>query len=128
MRSKALSFNEYSFVDFYSKPSLNILEAIVFGFQSVSTEFCCYIGDDDFPTLYGMARCVSFWSKTPIMIPHVELRVTCEQNHFLICFYGTKIYPFRLLLGLRYVVGMIILQICLPIILFLGFQPFSKTT
>ena len=57
---ESTSFNEYSFVDFYSKPSLNILEAIVFGFQSVSTEFCCYIGDDDFPTLYGMARCVSF--------------------------------------------------------------------
>ena len=38
MRSNA-SFNEYSFVDFYSKPSLNILEAIGFGFQSVSTEF-----------------------------------------------------------------------------------------
>ena len=88
MRSKA-PHSMNTFVDFYSKPSLNILEAIGFGFQSVSTEFCCYIGDDDF------RRCiiwhVVFFEKTPIMIRtwSFGLRASEPFSNMLLI----KIYP-----------------------------------
>ena len=54
-----------TFYGIIHKPDIGILESISLGFLSVTTAFCCYIGDDDFPNVAGLDACCSFLQDNP---------------------------------------------------------------
>ena len=64
---KALEIDRksYEFLQIIYKPNLGIIASISLGFFSVTTAFCCYIGDDDFPNVAGLDACCSFLQDNP---------------------------------------------------------------
>lgn len=54
------SFSNFAFVQFIHAPNTKILEAMRIGFNSVETKYSAYLGDDDLPTLEGVAVCCDF--------------------------------------------------------------------
>ena len=57
--------SEFKFVHFVHMPNSNVLEAMVAGFQLVSTRYCAYLGDDDLPTLKSYNKCCDFLDANP---------------------------------------------------------------
>lgn len=53
-------FSKFEFVRFFHRPKTNVLEAMVIGFQNVNSRYCCYLGDDDLPTLVSYQKCCDF--------------------------------------------------------------------
>ena len=53
-------FSDFAFVRFLHCHKTNVLEAMVTAFQNLNTRYCCYLGDDDLPTLSSYQKCCDF--------------------------------------------------------------------